>query len=150
MPQSHCELYAHLVFSTQGRVAVLNKALQPRVHGFLAALIREELSAYAVVGGTADHVHLLYKLHKVIPIIDQVRKLKTESSKFIKTLGPSYKSFHWQKGYGMFSVSPAQRRAAEDYIRDQDTHHRIKTFQEEYRAFLRQYAVEFDERYLWD
>jgi putative transposase len=61
-----------------------------------------------------------------------------------------YKKFYWQRGYGMFSVSPKDRDAAESYVRRQDEHHRTKTFQDEYRTFLEQYGIAYDEQYVWD
>ena len=36
------------------------------------------------------------------------------------------------------------------YIDKQEEHHRTRTFQEEYRAFLNKYGVAYDEAYVWD
>ena len=72
--------------------------------------------------------------------------VKKESSKFAKTLGDECQSFYWQRGYGMFSVSPTHREMVEEYVRKQEEHHRTSTFQEEYRGFLNRYGIEFDER----
>ena len=79
-----------------------------------------------------------------------VGQVKRESSKFVKTLGSEYAKFYWQRGYGMFSVSPKDRDEAEHYVRNQEEHHQRRTFQEEYRAMLKQYGIDFDERYVWD
>ena len=103
-----------------------------------------------VVGGIEDHVHILFDLGKKTAPVKFVEQVKRESSKFIKTLGAKCSSFYWQRGYGMFSVSPKDRDEAENYVRNQQEHHRNKTFQDEYRTMLLQYAVEFDERYVWD
>jgi hypothetical protein len=64
--------------------------------------------------------------------------------------GPSFKNFHWQNGYGAFSVSQSAEAEVRRYIARQEEHHRTRTFQEEYRAFLQRYGIEFDERYVWD
>jgi putative transposase len=82
--------------------------------------------------------------------VDFVEQTKRESSKFIKTLGEKHTQFYWQRGYGMFSVGPAHRDEAEEYVRKQEEHHRVKTFQEEFRAFLVRYGVGYDEQYVWD
>jgi len=79
-----------------------------------------------------------------------VEKVKKESSKFVKTLGPQYGDFYWQRGYGLFSVSPTHRKSIEEYIETQEEHHRTKSFQEEYREFLDRYGVSYDEKYVWD
>jgi len=58
--------------------------------------------------------------------------------------------FHWQRGYGGFSISQSAVEETKTYIAGQEVHHRRKTFQEEFRAFLHRYKVEYDERYVWD
>ena len=150
MPQSLTKLYAHLIFSTKNRLPFLDSAIRPRVHAYLATIIRELDSPWVVIGGVADHVHILFDMGKMHTPIEFVERTKRESSKFIKTLGGQYSEFYWQRGYDMFSVGPAHRDEAEDYVRNQEEHHRTKTFQEEFRAFLVRYGVEYDEQYVWD
>ena len=79
-----------------------------------------------------------------------VKEVKTSSSKWIKTKHETLSNFYWQNGYGAFSVNPSEVDRVIRYIENQHEHHRKKTFQEEYRAFLAKYNVEFDERYVWD
>ena len=150
MPQSFTKLYAHLIFSTKNRRAFLDDDIRPRVHGYLATVIRDLDSPFVVVGGVADHVHILFDLGKMHAPVEFVEHVKRESSRFIKALGAKYREFYWQRGYGMFSVSPTHRAEVEAYVRGQDEHHRTKTFQEEFRAFLERYDIEWDERYVWD
>jgi REP element-mobilizing transposase RayT len=150
MPQSLTKLYAHLIFSTKNREPLLNDAIRPRVHAYLATVIRNLDSLWVVVGGMADHVHILFDMGKMHAPVKFVEQAKRESSKFIKTLGAQYKSFYWQRGYGMFSIGPANRDEAEAYIRNQEEHHRATSFQEEFRAFLDRYGIAHDEQYLWD
>jgi len=76
--------------------------------------------------------------------------VKSHSSKWIKTKSTSLKNFYWQNGYGAFSVNPSEINKVIAYIENQKEHHKKKTFQDEYRAFLKKYKVEYDERYLWD
>ena len=150
MPQSFTKLYAHLIFSTKNRKPLLNNEIRPRVHGYLATLIRDMDSPFVVVGGTTDHVHILFDMGKMHTPIEFVEQVKRESSKFVKTLGPKYQQFYWQRGYGMFSVSPTHRDDVETYVRNQEEHHHKKTFQEEFREFLSRYQIKFDEQYVWD
>ena len=150
VPQSLTQLYAHLIFSTKDREAFLAPSIRSRVHSYLATLIREYDAPFVAVGGVADHVHLLFDMGKLRAPVEFVEHVKKESSKFVKTLGEPYTNFYWQRGYGMFSVSPSLRDEVEAYVRNQEEHHRKKTFQEEYRAFLTRYGIEYDERYVWD
>ena len=150
MPQSLTQLYTHLVFSTKHRQPFLDEDIQTRVHAYLATIIRNLDSRYVVVGGVADHVHILFDMGKMHASVEFVENVKRESSKFIKTLGAKYQNFYWQRGYGMFSVSPTHKNDVETYIRNQEEHHRQKTFQEELREFLDRYGIEFNEEYVWD
>jgi REP element-mobilizing transposase RayT len=150
MPQSLTKLYAHLIFSTKNRQAFLDETIRPRVHACLAMIVRNLDSPWVVVGGVADHVHILFDLGKLHAPVEFVEQAKRESSKFVKTLGAQYQGFYWQRGYGMFSVGPAQRDEAEAYVRNQEAHHRTISFQEEFRAFLKRYGVAYDEQYVWD
>jgi putative transposase len=87
---------------------------------------------------------------KKSPTTKVLELLKKESSKFAKTLHPSLRDFHWQDGYGLFSVSPSHFEAVKEYILRQEEHHKKETFQEEYLRILKKYNAPFDERYLWD
>jgi REP element-mobilizing transposase RayT len=150
MPQSLTKLCAHLVFSTKNREPYLDEEIRPRVHAYLATIVRNLDSPWVVVGGVADHVHILFDMGKLHAPVEFVERVKRESSKFAKTLGPRYKSFYWQRGYGIFSVGPANRDEAEAYVRNQEEHHRTRSYQEEFRAMLERYGVPYDEQYVWD
>jgi putative transposase len=90
MPQSLTKLYAHLIFSTKNRQPFLDDAIRPRVHAYLATIIRGLDSPWVIVGGVADHVHILFDMGKMRAPVEFVEQAKRESSKFIKTLGEKY------------------------------------------------------------
>ena len=97
------------------------------------------------IGGTSDHVHILFRMSKNHSLAEVVETIKVSSSKWIKTQNPALHTFHWQNGYGGFSVSPSQMEAVVEYIEQQEEHHRVVSFQEEYRKLLQKCEVEFDE-----
>jgi REP element-mobilizing transposase RayT len=148
--QSLTRLLAHLVFSTKHRDPWLVESIRPEVHGYLASVVRDLSCPWVVVGGVADHVHILLDQGKRNAPEKIVEHVKRESSKFVKTLGPQYRGFYWQRGYGIFSVSPKDLVLAEAYVRNQVHHHQRISFQEEFRAMLERYRIQFDERFLWD
>ncbi len=150
MPSSLTKLYAHLIFSTKDRKPFLDDNIRARVHGHLASVVRAMHSPYVVVGGVEDHVHILFDMGKIYAPCELVKEIKVESSKFVKTLGRKYRDFFWQRGYGMFSVGPLQRLQAEAYVRRQEEHHRTKSFKAEFRSFLHEYEIQFDEQHVWD
>ena len=79
-----------------------------------------------------------------------LEEVKSHSSKWIKTKDDKLKKFYWQDGYGAFSVNPSEVETVISYIANQKEHNTKKTFQDEYRTFLKKYKVEYDERYVWD
>jgi putative transposase len=102
------------------------------------------------VGGVADHAHLAIRLSRTITIAKLVEELKTSSSKWLKTQSSGLARFSWQRGYGCFSVGPSDLDSLRAYIDNQEAHHKTRTFQDEYRMFLRKYGVAYDEAYVWD
>ena len=79
-----------------------------------------------------------------------LEEMKKRSLKWIKTVNETFGNFHWQDGYGVFSINPTELEVVSRYIETQEEHHQQKTFQTEYRAFLKKYQVDYDERYVWD
>jgi len=150
MPQSLSQVIIHIVFSTKDRVRWLDDAIRESLHAYLATVLRDVGSQAYRVGGTDDHVHIACTLPRTVTQADIVNKVKTPSSKWLKERTSECRDFHWQKGYGVFSVSPSHLAKLIEYIDGQREHHRGRTFQEEYRAFLERYGVEYDERYVWD
>ena len=102
------------------------------------------------IGGHKNHVHILCLLSRKVAQMKLLEELKKQSSKWIKTKGQSYFNFYWQNGYGIFSVNPREADKVIDYINAQHAHHKHTSFQDEFRAFLKKYKVEYDERYVWD
>lgn len=150
MPQSLSRVIIHVVFSTKERRLCLDAGTRPRLHAYLATVARNTHCECYRAGGVADHVHLAIRLSRTITIADLVENVKTSSSKWLKTQSPDLATFSWQRSYGCFSVSPSGLEDLCAYIDNQEAHHRTRTFQDEYRAFLKKYEVEYDEAYVWD
>ncbi len=150
MPQSLSFLLIHVIFSTKDRAPLLSSAIRPLLHAYLATVARNADCECYRVGGVADHVHLAIRQSRTITVAKLVEELKTSSSKWLKTQSPDLTGFSWQRGYGAFSVGPANLDDLRLYIDNQAEHHRTRTFQEEYRNFLTKYGIEYDERYVWD
>lgn len=149
MAHSFCKVYIHIIFSTKERQRWLDDAIRSRVHAYIATLAREAGCPFVVVGGTDDHIHILVDMGKKVHPVEMIGKVKQESSKFVKTLGSEYQNFYWQAGYGMFSVGPTRVNDVKAYIDRQIAHHSRQTFQDEFRAFLNRYGIEYDEQYIW-
>lgn len=150
MGQSLVTNYLHIVFSTKHREALIDDMIENELHNYLGGICKNLECQSLKVGGYKDHIHILCMLSKKITLVKLMEELKSHSSKWIKTKGESYRNFYWQDGYGAFSVNPSEIDVVVDYISKQKEHHSKKSFQEEYRAFLKKYKVEYDERYVWE
>jgi putative transposase len=150
MPQSFAAILIHLVFSTKNREPYLTPEIESELHPYLATIFRELGCPSLCINGTTDHVHILFRLSRTKAICDVVEEVKTSSSKWIKTKGRPWANFYWQNGYGAFSIGESGVQAVKRYIADQKKHHQKRSFQDEYRALLGKYGIEWDERYVWD
>ena len=151
MSQSLVQIYVHVVFSTKERRPYINdKVVREQLHAYLVGICNNQDCPAIRVGGVEDHVHLLVRLGKVIDISTLIRELKRESSKWLKTQSASMRDFHWQNGYGAFSVSPTHVEPVKEYIKNQESHHQRVSFEDELRHLCKRNGVAIDERYVWD
>jgi REP element-mobilizing transposase RayT len=138
--------HQHIIFSTKERQKIIVKQVQTELWAYIAGTCKKlEMNALAI-GGTDDHVHVLLDLPPRISVAQAMLAIKSNSSRWMKE---RVNGFSWQEGYGAFSVSASNVAAVEKYVFNQEQHHRKKTFQEEYLAFLKRHGVEFDPRYVF-
>ena len=123
MPQSLVLNYLHITFSTKNRQPFIDEAIETELFSYLGGVCKGLECSPIKVGGHRDHIHILCNLSRKIALMDLIEKVKTHSSKWVKTKGDQYKDFYWQHGYGAFSVSPKKIDLVTDYILNQKTHH---------------------------
>jgi len=138
------------IFSTKNRQPVLTDSVRAPVCAYASGVLRDLDSPALAMNAWRDHVHILLVLSKNHSLSQVVMEVKRATSKWIKTQGKEFKGFHWQSGYGAFSIGQSGVDEVKTYIANQVEHHRVKSFEEEFRSFLKRYQIEFDERYLWD
>jgi len=119
------------------------------VHEYIGGIVRQATVIPVVVGGTDDHVHVLFSMRTEPSVAEIVRKIKAGSSKWIHETFPNLRKFAWQSGYGVFSVSKSRTAEVTRYIADQVEHHRRRSFKDEFLGFLEKHGIEYDIRYVW-
>ncbi len=149
MSHSYTSALFHCVFSTKERRSTIDAELQPRLWAYLGGIARENDIKALAVGGLEDHVHLLLSLPSTLAVSKVMQLLKGGSSKWIHDEFPKRQDFAWQEGYGAFSIGVSQIDETKLYIANQADHHRIKSFQEEFLAFLERHGIDYDPRYVW-
>jgi REP element-mobilizing transposase RayT len=150
MAHSYANLLYHIVFSTKNRQPWLEAALTAQLYEYIGGVIRTEGGIRLAITSMPDHIHLLAKLCQDQTVSEVVRAIKANSSGWLHRTCPALASFHWQTGYGAFSVSHSQVPTVRQDIANQQTHHATMTFQDEFRKFLRRHGIEIDEKDAWD
>lgn len=136
----------HFIFSTHGRRPLMGPEFRNDLFAYLGGIVREMGGAALIVGGTADHVHMLVRVRPSQSAAEIARTVKTNSSRWIRERCPD---FAWQTGYGVFSVSESSVPTVTKYIATQEEHHSRRSFQDEFRTFLRKNGIVVDEKYVW-
>ena len=149
MGQSLVKNYVHLVFSTKNRNNDIPLSVEKNLYAYIGAILKSNDSEMISIGGTENHIHILFNLSKTKALSEIVKQVKASSSKWFKTQNGVQKSFAWQDGYAAFSVNPAEVDVVVTYLRNQKEHHKTKSFEHELLQFLKKYEVEYDEQYIW-
>jgi putative transposase len=136
--------HVHLIFSTKDRRKTITPEFQPRLWAYLAGIAKNHGMIALAVGGTENHVHIVFHLPPALALAKAVLLLKANSSKWMSERGTE---FSWQEGYGAFSVSASNLDTVSRYIRNQEAHHRKISFEQEYRAILRKHGVDYEPKY---
>ena len=152
MPQSLAKVNVHIIFSTKNRKPWLkDRDLRSELFSYMATILKNAVdSPTIIINGVEDHIHILCRLSRKFAIMDVVKEVKTETSRWIKKQGDALAEFAWQAGYGIFSVSESNVEQVKHYIANQEEHHKKMSFKDEFREICRRHGVEIDERYAWD
>ena len=145
---SYTNLLYHVVYATKERAPLITLDLKPRLHEYLGGIVNGLGCQPIEINGMAEHVHLLVKIRPTISVAEFLSKLKSSSSGWAKRQTKG--RFAWQARYGAFTVSESQVGRVRQYIRDQERHHRMMPFEEEFEALLNSNAIEFERQYLWN
>ena len=144
------DLWYHVNWHCKDDACMITANLEPHLFSEIEAYCKKTKGIhFEEVGGTETHIHLLFRGEPFVTLSDFIGKLKGASAHDINArFGED--ALRWQRGYGIFSVSPQYFDAVITYINNQAEHHKELSFQDEYRMFLKKYNIEFDERYVWD
>jgi REP element-mobilizing transposase RayT len=150
MPQSLAKIYIHLIFSTKNRERVLLDDIRADLHAYMGGTLNGLGCSSIEINTEPDHAHLLFVMTRTETLSNVVGQVKKSANDWLRARDKQFAHFYWQGGYGAFSVSQSAVEEVREYIRNQREHHQRVSFQDEFRAFLKRYEIEFDERYVWD
>lgn len=150
MANTYTQLYVQIVFAVKGRHHLIPKSRQEELHQYITGIVQNRGQKMLAVHCMTDHTHIFVGFSPTLTIADLVRDIKQATSIWIKGKGIAKPTFSWQEGYGAFTYAQSQVKAVVHYVLNQEQHHRTKTFQEEYIAFLRKFEVPYDPRYMFE
>lgn len=149
MANTFSQAHFHLVFAVKHRQALIQRSWKDELERYITGIVQNHQHKMLAIGSMPDHIHIFLGYHLTHLIPDLVEEIKTSSNHWIKEKGLSQAKFDWQKGYGAFTHSRSQVDAVVKYVLNQETHHRKKSFREEYIDMLQKAQVAFDEQYLF-
>ena len=147
MSHTYVSDLVHCVFSTKLRRNLIRPEIQPDLWAFLGGIARKNGFKALMVGGTENHVHILLSLPATMPLAKALQLVKGTSSRWVNER--CGRGFAWQEGYGAFSVGISQKNDTIAYIRSQAEHHRTRSFEDEFVAFLKKHGIEYDPKHVW-
>lgn len=150
MAGTFSQLYIHLVFAVKGRENLISKSWKDELHKYISGIIKAKQQKPIIINGMPDHIHAFIGLRPALSIADLVRDIKNISSRFINDKKWVKGRFAWQEGYGAFSYSQSHIEKLYDYIKNQEQHHKKKSFREEYLDLLKKFQIPFEEKYLFE
>ena len=150
MANTYTQIYIHLVFAVRYRQALISALLKERLHRYMTGIIQNQGHKLLAINTMPDHAHIFIGMNPQAALSDLVRDTKRDSTNFVNAEIRLSRPFGWQEGFGAFSYSHSQIDSVVRYVMNQEEHHRKKTFREEYEAMLKEFAIEHDDRYLFE
>ena len=150
MANTYTQLYFHIVFAVKGRSNYISEQWKDELYKYISGIIANKDQKLMIVNGVPNHIHLLIGTKPNCNLSDLIRDIKANSSKWINEKKFTNFHFEWQTGFGAFTVSQSGVPNVIEYIKNQEEHHRKKTFKEEYVEFLKAYQIDFKDEYLFD
>ncbi|MGI8598138.1 MAG: IS200/IS605 family transposase [Chitinophagaceae bacterium] len=150
MPNTYTQLYIQFVFAVKHRQALINTSWKNELFKYITGIVQNKGSKMLAINGMADHIHVFIGYKPSISIPDLVKDIKLATNDWINKNHLTKQKFAWQEGYGAFSYSRSQIKNVCDYIENQEQHHSKQTFKEEYVSFLKNFEIEYDDKYLFE
>ena len=149
MANTYHQIYLQAVFAVKYRQAIISKEWKQQLQAVIGNLINETGCKTIIVNGVEDHIHCFLGLKPVVSVSELMKTVKAKSSKYINEHQLTKERFEWQEGYGVFSYHQSLVDTVFKYVQNQEEHHKVQTFGEEYLGLLKEFKVAYDEQYIF-
>ncbi len=150
MADTYSQIFYHLVFSVRNRESLIVNEIKDDLYKYISGIITNQKQKLFIINGMPDHIHILINCKPNMNLSDNVKEIKEHSTKFINAKKILRGKFYWQAGFGAFTVSKKDVSMILNYIKNQEEHHKKRSFREEYLELLKENEIEFKEEYLFD
>lgn len=150
MPNTYTQLYIQFVFAVKYRQSLIQKEWKNELYKYITGIVQNNKSKMLAINGMTDHIHIFVGYKPSVPIPDLIKDIKVASSLWINEKKLVKQKFNWQEGYGAFSYRLRDIDEICKYIQNQESHHQKRTFREEYINLLKDFDLEFEEKYLFE
>ena len=149
MANTFTQIFIQFIFSPKFHASLIHMDWENELYKYFAGIIQNTKHKLICINGMPDHVHIFVGFHTTQSIADFMQDIKAGSSKWINENHLTKLKFEWQSGYGGFSYSKSQVLDVIKYIENQKEHHKKISFLDEYKSYLEQYGIEYDEKYIF-
>jgi len=149
MANTYTQIHVQFVFAVQYRASLIHETWKDKLYKYMTGIVQEHKHKLIIVNGMPDHVHMLVGMRPTQSLSDLMQDIKGSSSTWINERRLTKGRFQWQEGYGAFSYSKKELPLIINYIKNQEEHHRQKTFMEEYMELLQEFEIAYDEKYIF-
>ena len=146
---TYSQIYIQTVFAVKHRANLIRPEWKERLHQYITGIIQQRGNKLISINSMPDHIHIFFGLRPSQCLADLMREVKAISSKWINEQGFLSTRFEWQEGYGAFSYSREQISRVATYIEGQELHHQKISFRDEFKHFLNEYDIVYDEKYIF-
>ena len=145
---TYTQIIYQIVFGTKRRERTLTKGKRDDLYMYISGVLKNKKCHLYRIGGIEDHIHILMDLHPTVSLSSIVKDIKLSSTEYIKENKLFAEFDGWQNGYGAFTYSIREKDILIEYIKNQEAHHKVKSFKEEYLELLKEQDITFDEKYV--
>ncbi|WP_445732220.1 IS200/IS605 family transposase [Mariniflexile sp.] len=149
MANTHTQIHIQTVFAVQDKQSLIKSEWKNELYKYISGIIQNNNHKVLQINGMSDHIHILFGMRPTQSLSDLMKQVKQDSSKWVNSRGFVNGKFSWQAGFGAFSYSRSELAPVINYIKNQEQDHKAVTFQDEYLKFLKEFHIEFDERYVF-
>ena len=146
---TYSEIHLQFVFAVKYRNASIHPSWKDELYKYITGIVQNHGHKMLCINGMPDHIHILVGMRTSQSVADLLREIKAGSSKWINERNFINTRFEWQEGYGAFSYGKSQLKYVINYIERQELHHKSIPFRMEYKAFLEEHEIKYDEKYIF-